>query len=80
MVQVPVSPVCSERQFLCGPGGNLSEAPLYGIDGRWTTPRPTALYSAAGRYETLETWNTDPVGPGLDTYEPSFKHPQEVGK
>jgi len=60
-LEYPTPDTCDERQFLCNPGDEVKQAPLYGIDGV---------------FETYEDWNNGETG-GLDVYEPAFKVPQE---
>eukprot|EP00092_Neocalanus_flemingeri_P012410 GFUD01013378.1.p1 GENE.GFUD01013378.1~~GFUD01013378.1.p1 ORF type:complete len:390 (-),score=85.04 GFUD01013378.1:12-1181(-) len=60
-LEYPTPEDCNQEQFKCNPGGNVKQAPLYGIDGV---------------YETFDDWNNGVTG-GLDVYEPAFKLPQD---
>ena len=65
-LEEPTPATCHEQQFLCHPGEQVgaashqpqvTQAPLYGIDGV---------------FETFEDWNNGTTG-GLDVYEPWFQ-------
>lgn len=60
-LEYPTPDTCNENEFLCNPGDEVKQAPLYGIDGQ---------------FENFEDWNNGETG-GLDVYEPAFKVPQE---
>jgi len=60
-LEFPTPEDCNLEEFLCNPGANMKQAPLYGIDGV---------------FETFDDWNNGVTG-GLDVYEPAFKIPQD---
>ena len=60
-LEYPTPDDCNLEQFLCNPGEDVKQAPLYGIDDN---------------FETFEDWNNGVVS-GLDVYEPAFKLPQD---
>jgi len=63
-LEYPTPQDCYEPQFICNPGEEVKQAPLYGINEV---------------YETFDDWNNGVSG-GLDVYEPAFKIPQDQWK
>jgi len=60
-LEYPTPEDCDLEQFLCNPGKDVKQAPLYGIDGD---------------FESFDDWNNGVVS-GLDVYEPAFQIPQD---
>lgn len=60
-LEYPTPADCNHPDFLCNPGEQVQQAPLYGIDGV---------------FETYDNWNNGSTS-GLDVYEPGFQVPQD---
>lgn len=61
-LESPNPDLCELPQFQCNPGDDIQQAPLYNVNGNM---------------DSLDNWNDEASGAGLDVYEPMFQIPLE---
>ena len=57
-LESPNPDLCDLPQFQCNPGEGIQQAPLYDVNGKM---------------DSLDNWNDEASGAGLDVYEPLFQ-------
>ena len=57
-LESPNPELCDLPQFKCNPGEDIQQAPLYDVNGNM---------------DSLDNWNDEASGAGLDVYEPLFQ-------
>ena len=57
-LESPTPDLCDLPQFQCNPGEGILQAPLYDVNGKM---------------DSLDNWNDEASGAGLDVYEPMFQ-------